>query len=184
MESVSEIIKAELQTFGLAQAKANELLREAAEAETSPADRFFALGIAAYEMRQYSVAAGHLHASFVAEARAETAIRLAMTHLRTSEFKRMEQWAITALEMKPNGTFFMILYPDSEIDFSSVFALSQFYLGRVDQALAVATRLASAGSIDSMAADVIQLCRLARGESADDGTGLLSVGTMKEKVRF
>ena len=85
MESATEIIKAEIDTFELARQKAAELLG-LAEKATNPGEKFFALGIAAYEMRQYAVAADHLQASFVARPAAETAIRLSMSYCRAADF--------------------------------------------------------------------------------------------------
>ena len=109
----------------------------------------------------------------------------------------MEKWATKAIEMDPGGSFKMVLF-DTRIGYLSVFALSQFYLGRIEQAFAAASKMRIALHSDDMATDVLRLCHLARGEAdlaqaletgagslkGEAKPGLLKLAVGKEKMPF
>ncbi len=153
----------EIETFARASRVANDLLQRAAAEEIGEDQRAFLVGMAAYEVRDYSVALDHLLKSFALENAAETAARIAMCYLRLENGEQTEAWAQRAEQLCPKGSFKTLLY-EREVQFTSIISAAYLLQGYVIEAEAYAVAAQSRNPADLLASAVLAKTLLAQGK--------------------
>lgn len=128
-----EAVAAVLNDFEVIARAAKQFMTDA-EAAPDPAARGLAVGMAAYEMREYALAFEHLLASERLSPTGETAARLALCCWRSGRLDEAADWINEAVNRDPRGTIKAHCIGTSSA-YSTVLAAIELERGNADRAL-------------------------------------------------
>ena len=166
-----EAVRSALSDYEIIYKTASDLIRKADEAHNEPARREFFLGQAAYEMREYDLAVGHLHESERLAATAEIAARLALCCWRQLELDEAAKWIGVALERDPKGTIKAYCIGTTS-SFEAIRASIEFGRGNIANALDFANRAISQSNGDALAHVTRASALLCNGEHQESSRAL------------
>jgi hypothetical protein len=164
-ESIANSIADQISVFHSAAKTASDLHLKSQQFGHLGADADFALGMAAYTLRNYQQAHDLLCSSYLANNNVETAIRIAMTDLRRGDFECAIKWSQVAISAAPDGVFTTYV-SNSKVPYFSVLAAGEFGAGNLKAATEAAKVALGMVETDAMAAQVLMLSNIISGDAS------------------
>lgn len=134
---IEEIRQAQ-RIFHKAALSAAEQIQKAEKLGEKSEDGSYHLGLAAYELRLYSIAEEYFRLSNSLNEKSEKVARLAMTAWRSNNLVEAEEWALRSIKLEPNGKITTTL---SQVDicFTSIFAAILLDRGKIEESISAST---------------------------------------------